>query len=124
MDQSVVNIPTRNYIDSILSEHTSFDNARKSMKTIISILLLNSTWNFIILWFDVAKSRGIFTHIFFFFRRNHIETYKITEKYDTWHLHHHLGTIMSFSDLPDLAKSIKILQNHRPLRVTPSDYGM
>lgn len=67
---------------------------------------------------------GNFYTYFSLFRRNHIETYKITEKYDTWHLHHHLGTIMSFSDLPELAKSIKIFQNHRPLRVTPSDYGM
>lgn len=55
--------------------------------------------------------------------RNHIETYKITEKFDTWHLHSHLGTIMSFSDLPDLARSIKVQPNHRPLRVPPSDYG-
>lgn len=54
--------------------------------------------------------------------RNHVETFKITHDYDSWHLHLHDRTIKTCNNLTDLAKNIKT-QSKQKLRLAPSEYG-
>lgn len=69
-----------------------------------------------VLCFESAKS-------LFLILRNHIETFRITQKFDMWHLHLHEGAIKPFSNLTELAKSIKT-QAKQKFRLAPSEYGM
>lgn len=39
-----------------------------------------------------------------------------------WHLHSHEGTIETFGNLTELAKSL-IIQSRQKLRLAPSEYG-